>query len=80
LFCKQPQLFGLLSAFRIWLNCKKASAKNCGKSAQDVLCFLYKGLEQGLEEAARRMLKKGRSAETSIEDIGLTKEQADSLR
>jgi hypothetical protein len=38
------------------------------------------GIEQGLIEAARRMLKKGRSIETIMEDIGLTKEQLDSLQ
>jgi hypothetical protein len=41
---------------------------------------LEQGLKEGLEEAARRMLKKGRSAETIMEDIGLTREQVDSLR
>jgi predicted transposase YdaD len=38
------------------------------------------GHEQGLEEAARRMLKNGRSIETIMEDIGLTREQIDALR
>jgi hypothetical protein len=41
---------------------------------------LKQGIEQGLEKAARRMLKKGRSVETIMEDIGLTREQIDSLR